>query len=264
VTDTGTAGLSCEGLVKRFGGVTAVAGVTLALPTTGLFGLCGPNGAGKSTLFDLWAGAARPDGGRVLLGGRDVTADGATSRARAGLARTWQAVRLLEDRTVLDNVAIGCAERPGRSLFAAMFRGSLGRARTRARAALDALDLGGWAARDAGSLTLEGQRMVELARAVATEPVVILADEPASGLSRGQRGALAEFLVELSRTRTMLVVEHDIDLLERISGTLYAMIDGGLAYSGDIAGFRTSAVRSVLRGVSAAEPAQPTSEGREE
>ncbi|HEX3592608.1 MAG TPA: ATP-binding cassette domain-containing protein [Pseudonocardiaceae bacterium] len=247
----GTPCLVGEHLTRRFGGLTAVDDVSLSLPATGLFGLCGPNGAGKSTLFNLLAGADRADTGRVVLNGVDVTADGATVRARAGVTRTWQGVRLLEDRSVLDNVAIGYPGEVGRSMFAALFRGSLRTARERARAVLDELDLGGLVGRQVGALTLEGQRMVELARAVVTDPVVILADEPASGLSRGQRLALADFLVELAETRAMVVVEHDIDLLERISTRLYAMVDGRLAYEGDVPGFLSSAVRSSLRGLAA-------------
>ncbi|HEX5402676.1 MAG TPA: ATP-binding cassette domain-containing protein [Pseudonocardiaceae bacterium] len=240
--------LRCTNLTKRFGGVTAVDDVSLTLPATGLYGLCGPNGAGKSTLFNLLAGADRADSGRVEVNGVDMTSAGATARARAGIARTWQGVRLLADRSVLDNVAVGCAEHIGQSMVATIFRGSLRTAREQARAALDDLDLGHLVGRQVGTLTLANQRMVELARAVVTEPFVILADEPASGLSRDQRLALADFLTELATTRTMLVVEHDIDMLERISTRLYAMIDGRLAFEGDIAGFLVSTVRSSLRG----------------
>jgi branched-chain amino acid transport system ATP-binding protein len=248
---TAPARLRCEGLSKRFGGVVAVDDVSLELPANGLFGLCGPNGAGKSTLFNLLAGATRADTGRVIINGVDMTGTSATTRARSGVARTWQGVRLLEDRSVLDNVAVGWAKNISQSLFTSMFRGSLGPARDRAQAALDELRLGHWAGRTAGSLTLEGQRMVELARAVVTEPLVILADEPASGLSSTQRHALADFLVGIAATRTVLVVEHDIDLLERISTKLHAMIDGRLAFEGDVPTFQASAVRSLLRGTSA-------------
>jgi branched-chain amino acid transport system ATP-binding protein len=253
--------LKCEHLTRRFGGVTAVDDVSLTLPATGLYGLCGPNGAGKSTLFNLVAGADRADDGTVELNGRDLTGTNATTRARAGITRTWQGVRLLEDRSVLDNVAIGYARHVGQSMVAAVFRGSLRTAREKARAALDDLDLAGLIGRPVGALTLEGQRMVELARAVVTEPTVILADEPASGLSRGQRLALADFLVELARTRTMLVVEHDIEMLERISTKLYAMIDGHLAFEGDITEFLASPVRLSLRGTSAETDHVATNKG---
>ncbi|HEX5116999.1 MAG TPA: ATP-binding cassette domain-containing protein [Pseudonocardiaceae bacterium] len=252
MSDQETPSLRCEHLTKHFGGVTAVDDVSLSLPRTGLYGLCGPNGAGKSTLFNLLAGAAHADSGRVELGGVDMTGASATARARAGVTRTWQAVQLLEDRSVLDNVAIGYARNIGQSMISSIFRGSLRTAREKARAALDDLNLGGLIGRPVGALTLEGQRMVELARAVVTEPFVVLADEPASGLSRGQRLALADFLVELAKTRTMLVVEHDIEMLERISTKLYAMMDGRLAYEGDVTGFRASPVRSALRGTPAA------------
>src|SRR5438128_454664 len=106
--------LSCADLTKRFGGVTAVDGVSLTLPDTGVYGLCGPNGAGKSTLFNLLAGATHADNGSVRLGERDLTGTNATVRARAGIARTWQDVRLLPDRSVVDNVAVGCAGNAGR------------------------------------------------------------------------------------------------------------------------------------------------------
>lgn len=248
MTDDNSPTLACTGLTKRFGGVLAVDDVSLSLPATGLYGLCGPNGAGKSTLFNLLAGSSRADGGQVLIQGRDLTSASAMARARMGVARTWQGVRVLEDRSVLDNVAIGCSGGVGRSVITAIFRGSLTPSRERAMAALEELRLDQWAGRPAGSLTLAGQRMVELARAVVTEPVVILADEPASGLSRDQRLALADFLVEIAKTRTVLVVEHDIELLERISTTLYAMIDGHLAFEGDAAAFAASEVRSLLRG----------------
>jgi branched-chain amino acid transport system permease protein len=253
VTDSSTPTLACSGLTKRFGGVVAVDAVSLSLPAAGLYGLCGPNGAGKSTLFNLLAGSSRADSGQVMLGGRDLTASPAMTRARLGVARTWQSVRVLEDRTVLDNVAIGCAGNVGQSVVASIFRGSLKPARERAMAALEELRLAGWAHRLAGSLTLEGQRMIELARAVVTEPVVILADEPASGLSQRQRRALADFLAEIAQTRTVLVVEHDIELLERISTKLYAMIDGRLAFEGDQAAFAASEVRSLLRGTLTAD-----------
>lgn len=251
--------LACSGLTKRFGGVVGVDAVSLSLPATGLYGLCGPNGAGKSTLFNLLAGSSRADAGQVMLRGKDVTASPAMTRARLGVARTWQNVRVLEDRTVLDNVAIGCSGKIGQSMLGSIFRGSLTPARERARAALDEFRLAGWAQRLAGSLTLEGQRMVELARAAVTEPLVILADEPASGLSRSQRLALADFLAEIAKSRTVLVVEHDIELLERISNKLYAMIDGRLAFEGDTAAFAASEVRSLLRGTLA--PAVPPRPG---
>lgn len=247
--NSGVSCLECTGLTKQFGGVTAVDDVSLALPSTGLYGLCGPNGAGKSTLFNLLAGALSADRGRVMINGTDLTAANATARARAGVARTWQGVRVLTDRSVLDNVALGYPGDAGQSMLMSLFRGSLRPARERAAAVLNDLGLGAWSDRLAGSLTLEGQRMVELARAVVRDPVVILADEPASGLSKSQRGRLADFLSEIAATRTLLVVEHDIEMLERISTRLYAMVDGRLAFAGDIASFRSSTIRAMLRGV---------------
>jgi len=129
--------LSIRNLSKTYAnGVEALRDVSLEIPR-GMFGLLGPNGAGKSTLFNLLAGADQADKGRVELIGVDMTGVGATTRARAGVTRTWQGVRLLEDRSVLDNVAVGYAEHIGQSMVSAIFRGSLRTARVKARAALD-------------------------------------------------------------------------------------------------------------------------------
>jgi ABC-type branched-subunit amino acid transport system ATPase component len=245
--------LHARDLTKRFGGVTAVREVTLELPRAGVFGLCGLNGAGKSTLFNLLAGALRADGGSVWFEGKDVTALQASRRARLGVARTWQLVHLAGQRTVLDNVAVACLPSPGQPMSLAPFRTQLREARERARLVLE--DLGLWHThhRLAGTLTLEGQRLTELARAVAGDPKVLLADEPASGLSGRQRSALADTLVHLGETRTVMLVEHDLDMLERISQYLWAMLDGGIAFAGRPDEFEGTHAHAALRGIQAAE-----------
>lgn len=241
--------LRCEGLSKRFGGITAVREVSISIPARGIYGLCGPNGAGKSTLFNVLAGALRPDAGEVWLGGERVTQRSATYRARRGIARTWQAVRLVEDRTALDNVAAVCLRSPGQSLWGAIARTGWASARARARAVLEQLELVSYARRHAGELTLEGQRMVEVARAVAQDPVVLLADEPASGLSAAQRRVLAELLRRVAESRPLLVVEHDLDMLEQISDRIYAMVGGALVFEGGRGEFAASEVGRALRGL---------------
>lgn len=244
--------LQAKDLTKRFGGVTAVREVTLALPHVGVYGLCGLNGAGKSTLFNLLAGALRADSGTIWFEGKDVTSSPASKRARLGLARTWQMVHLAGQRTVLDNVAVACLPSPAQSMFLAPFRTQLKEARERARLVLD--DLGLWHMHKlmAGTLTLEGQRLTELARAVAGNPKVLLADEPASGLSGKQRTALSETLVHLGETRTVMLVEHDLDMLERISQYLWAMLDGGIAFAGRPDEFAGTQAHAALRGIQAA------------
>lgn len=241
--------LGCTGLSKRFGGVLAVDDVTLEVPSTGVFGLCGFNGAGKSTLFDLLAGAVKADAGQVVLADEDVTGLNSSRRARRGLARTWQLVRLAGGRSVLDNVAAGAIARPGQSILGALVRPQLLAARARADRVL--ADLGLTHLRDqlAGNLTLEGQRLTELARALAGDPRVILADEPASGLSGTQRQVLADVLGHLGSTRAVVLVEHDLELLTGIADHVWTMVSGRLAYSGDVAGFTASEVYASLRGI---------------
>jgi ABC-type branched-subunit amino acid transport system ATPase component len=241
--------LACDGVTKSYGGVRAVDSVTIEVPRQGLFGLCGFNGAGKSTLFNLLAGSVRADAGTVRIDGRDATGWPAMRRARFGVARTWQTVRLAHGRTALDNVAAACLRDPGQWMPAALWRAQAAPARERAWAALDSLGIAHLGQQLVDGLTLESQRLTELARALASEPKVLLADEPASGLSAAQRSVLAEALTTISADRAVVVVEHDLDMLTSISGHMWAMVEGRLAYSGDVETFRSSPVYAGLRGV---------------
>jgi ABC-type branched-subunit amino acid transport system ATPase component len=241
--------LACEGVTKSYGGVLAVDSVTLEIPRRGLFGLCGFNGAGKSTLFNLLAGSVRADAGSVRIDGRDATGWSAMRRARSGVARTWQTVRLAHGRTALDNVAAACLRDPGQSVLGTLWRPQAAPARERAWAAMESLGIGHLAALLVDGLTLEAQRLTELARALASEPKILLADEPASGLSAAQRSVLAEALTAISADRAVVVVEHDLDMLTSISAHMWAMVEGHLAYSGDVEAFRATPVYAGLRGI---------------
>lgn len=241
--------LACDGVTKSYGGVRAVDSVSLEVPRLGLFGLCGFNGAGKSTLFNLLAGSVRADSGGVRIDGEDATRWSAMRRARSGVARTWQTVRLAHGRTALDNVAAACLRDPGQWMLGSLWRPQAGPARERAWAALERLGIGHLGTRTVDGLTLEAQRLTELARALVSEPKVLLADEPASGLSAVQRTVLAEALTTISADRAVVVVEHDLDMLISISGHMWAMADGRLAYSGDVEAFRSSPVYAGLRGM---------------
>lgn len=245
----GTAVLACYDVTKSYGGVLAVDAVSLEVPSRGLFGLCGFNGAGKSTLFNLLAGSVRADSGSVRIDGRDATGWPATRRARSGVSRTWQTVRLAPGRTALDNVAAACLRDPGQWMLGSLWRPQAAPARERAWAALETLGLGHLGTRPVDGLTLEAQRLTELARALVSEPTVLLADEPASGLSAAQRTVLAEALTTISRDRAVVVVEHDLDMLTSISGHMWAMVEGRLAYSGDVEAFRATPVYAGLRGI---------------
>jgi ABC-type branched-subunit amino acid transport system ATPase component len=245
----GDAVLACYDVTKSYGGVRAVDSVSIEVPRQGLFGLCGFNGAGKSTLFNLLAGSVRADSGSVRIDGKDATGWSAMRRARFGVARTWQTVRLAHGRTALDNVAAACLRDPGQWILGSLWRPQAAPARERAWAALEQLGIGHLGTRQVDGLTLEAQRLTELARALVSEPKVLLADEPASGLSATQRTVLAEALTAISQDRAVVVVEHDLDMLTSISGHMWAMVEGRLAYSGDVETFRGSPVYAGLRGI---------------
>jgi ABC-type branched-subunit amino acid transport system ATPase component len=245
----GEAVLACFDVTKSYGGVRAVDSVSIEVPRQGLFGLCGFNGAGKSTLFNLLAGSVRADSGSVRIDGKDATGWSAMRRARFGVARTWQTVRLAHGRTAVDNVAAACLANPGQWILGSLWRPQAAPARERAWAALEQLGIGHLGTRQVDGLTLEAQRLTELARALVSEPKVLLADEPASGLSATQRTVLADALTAISQDRAVVVVEHDLDMLTSISGHMWAMVEGRLAYSGDVEAFRASPVYAGLRGI---------------
>ena len=241
--------LACTDITKSYGGVRAVDLVSIEVARQGLFGLCGFNGAGKSTLFNVLAGSARADSGTVRIAGQDATGWSAMRRARSGVARTWQTVRLAHGRTAADNVAAACLHNPRQWVIGSIWHAQAAEARDQARAALDRLGIAHLADQLVDGMTLEAQRLTELARAIVSEPAVLLADEPASGLSAAQRSVLAEALTTISAERAVVVVEHDLDLLTSISQHMWAMVEGRVAYSGDVASFRSSPVFASLRGI---------------
>jgi ABC-type branched-subunit amino acid transport system ATPase component len=248
-TRAGQSVLACSDVIKSYGGVRAVDSVSLEVPRAGLFGLCGLNGAGKSTLFNVLAGSARVDSGTVSIDGYDATGWSAMRRARSGVARTWQTVRLAHGRSAVDNVAVACLSNPRQWVLGSLGRPQAAAARERAWSALDRLGIGHAGDQLVDGMTLETQRLTELARALVSDPTVLLADEPASGLSAAQRTVLAEALTTISADRAVVVVEHDLDLLTSISTHMWAMVEGRLAYSGDVPGFRSSPVFADLRGI---------------
>lgn len=192
--------LEAEGVGVRFGGVRALDGVGLRLAPGEVCGLIGPNGAGKTTFFDVVSGIRRPDAGRVLLDGVEVTRRSPVWRARHGLRRTFQRQQLFGQLTVADNLLVAQEWRRG------------GADRERAGELLDACGLGPLSAAYAGTLPVGRARMVELARAAADRPRVLLLDEPASGMTAEERELLAAVVRRLA-TRdgcAVLLVEHNV------------------------------------------------------
>jgi branched-chain amino acid transport system permease protein len=242
--------LECAGIDQDYGGLQVLDKVTLALPARGIFGLCGPNGAGKSTLLGVIGGSISASGGRVLLGGADVTRMAPQQRFHLGVSRTFQAVHLIHGRSVLDNVAVSClgAHRPG--IAAGIVRSRLAEARDKAAEALDYLGMGALSGQEVSGLTLESQRMVEFARAIAPKPRLLLLDEPTSGLSEPQRDRLKEVLRTVGEMTCVLLVEHDLSLVAQISEKIYVLATGGLVFEGTPDEFRQSeVVNSLLVGL---------------
>jgi len=243
--------LEVRGVAKEYGGLVVLRDIDLTLPERGIFGLCGPNGAGKSTLLGIVGGSIRPSAGTVILAGEDITALPAAERFDRGVSRTFQAVRLIRGRTVLDNVAVACLRSQRSSLLRGIVISRLPRARADAMEALEYLGLGELAHREVGSLTLETQRMVELARAMASRPSLLLLDEPASGLSEIQRERLRELLRAIGEVTCVLLVEHDLDLIAAIAERILVLESGALVFTGTGEEFRSSElVNSLLIGAS--------------
>ncbi|MFD0691344.1 ABC transporter ATP-binding protein [Actinomadura fibrosa] len=206
--------IEIEDVSVRFGGVHALSDVGLAVAEGQTCGVIGPNGAGKTTLFDVVTGLRRPSSGTVRLDGEDVTSAGAVRRARMGLRRTFQRPQVFGRLTVLENVLAAVEWRGGGGGLAADLVGWRGRRRLererreRAMAVLDRCGIGALAGAYAADLPIGRRRMVELARAVADEPRVLLLDEPTSGLDAEQAALFAAVVAGLDAT--VLLVEHDV------------------------------------------------------
>jgi branched-chain amino acid transport system ATP-binding protein len=241
-----TALLEVRSVFKEYGGLSVLADITLALPERGLFALCGPNGAGKTTLLNVIGGSVPPTSGQVILNGADITKRPPNERFYQGVSRTFQAVHLIKGRTVLDNVAVACLASHTSSIITRIGRSRLDAAREKAARALADLGMAHLAGREVSSLTLETQRMVELARALASSPRLLLLDEPASGLSEDQRQRLAALLAVLADRTCVLLVEHDLALVAQVSERIFVLSGGHLVFDGGPADFRSSPVVNSL------------------
>ena len=219
--------LAVEALTKRFGGLVAVDAVSFEVRAGEIVALIGPNGAGKSTLFDLVSGVAEPTGGAVRFRGEAVQGRGQRRIAEMGLGRTFQHVRLLPEMTVVENAALGAHLRARAGLVRAALR--LDRAEERrllAEAArqVERVGLGAHLHDRAGTLALGQQRLLEIARALCGDPLLLLLDEPGAGLRHLEKRALADLLRALSAGGTsILLVEHDVDLVMEVADRVVVM-----------------------------------------
>ena len=235
-----TATLEARGLTRRFGGLVAVADVSLSLTPGQAHAVIGPNGAGKSTLINLLSGALSPHEGTIHLNGADITALPDWRRARAGIGRGFQRTHLFPSLTVLENVRLAAqgAVRGWRLLDGARADPAT---LAHAHAALEQVGLTAQAAGLAGALSHGQARLLEIALALAARPTVLLLDEPLAGLGFEETAPVVGLLRRLAAHRTMLLVEHDMDVVFAVARQVTVMVDGRVLASGTPATIRASA-----------------------
>lgn len=229
--------LEVVGVDKSFGGVHALRDVGFDIYRGEVLGVIGPNGSGKTSLVNCISGIYTPDSGRVMLAGTDLAGQTPSAIARLGIARTFQTVRLVDDMSVLDNVAAARAVAEGVSLGTAVLAGwkthQLHAARGTAMRLLREMDLLDVADKPCGALAYGLKRRVEIARALATDPLLILLDEPAAGLNETEQRELADRLEQLaSRGVTLVIVEHNIPFLSALATRLICLENGELIATG--------------------------------
>ncbi len=240
----GDAPLVVRDVTKRFGGLTAVDAVNFTLERGSLTSLIGPNGAGKTTLFNAICGVGKLSAGNVSIAGHDVTGWQPHRIAALGVGRTFQNARLFDEMTVLENVVAGLIRSERTSFGADLLalpasRRSQRETTDRARATLARLGLESIAGMDARDLPFGERRRVELARAIAADPWMLLVDEPAAGLNARERATLAEDLLALrERGMTLLLIEHDMKLVMSISDRVMVLKFGVQIADGDAASVR--------------------------
>ena len=207
--------LSVENVTRRFGGIVALADVSLDAEAGEIVGLIGPNGAGKTTVFNVITRLYRPQSGDVVFAGSSLLRIRPHRIVRRGIARTFQNVELFRTMSVLDNVMVGTQSH---------FRGG----RRRAVDALEYVGLGGFAHRTAGELPFGTQKRVELARALASHPRLLLLDEPAGGLNHEEVEELGEFIRRIRHDfeLTILIVEHHMNLVMGVSDRVHVLSFG--------------------------------------
>jgi branched-chain amino acid transport system ATP-binding protein len=224
--------LALKGVTRRFGGLVAVDGIDLEVAEGGVTAVIGPNGAGKTTLFSLISGFQTPNAGRILFAGEDITGQPPEAIARAGLVRTFQLVQLFQNLSVLENVQVGRHLHTEGGVFAALLRNRRTRraereTEARSRELLSFVGLDAAADAEASALAYGQQRLLEIARALAARPRLLLLDEPAAGLSADESGRLAAAIRSIAeRGTTVLLIEHDMKLVMNAADTI-AVLDFG-------------------------------------
>jgi branched-chain amino acid transport system ATP-binding protein len=232
MADRAPAALRAEGLQKRFGGLVAVSDVSLKVHAGEIHAVIGPNGAGKSTLINLLSGDLTPSAGEILLEGRDITRLAPDRRARAGLGRSYQKTTIFPQFSAQENVRLAAQAHAASPLK--MF-GNVTSDKLVNRHTTDALEQAGLASRArmiATHLSHGEQRQLEIAMVLATQPRIILLDEPLAGMGQSEARKVVDLIASLKKGRAVLVVEHDMDAVFELADRLTVMADGRVIASG--------------------------------
>ncbi len=230
--------IQARDVVKAFGGVRAVDGMSIALARGELLGLIGPNGAGKTTLFNLLAGSLRPTSGSILIGGADMTAAGPEARIASGVGRTFQIPRPFAEMTVLENVLTGGQRQSGERAWLNIVRPGRVAAEERAavekaRALLDFVTLSRLEDEPARVLSGGQRKLLELARILMADPDTILLDEPAAGVNPTLLELIIDRVLELNaRGTSILLIEHNMEMVARLCSRVVVMAGGAYLTEG--------------------------------
>jgi len=225
--------LAASAVTRRFGGLTAVNGVSLALQRGQVHAVIGTNGAGKSTLINILSGELAPSSGQVMLGGRDITAWRQPDRARAGLGRSYQRSTIFPELSVFENCRLAAQARRQRFWHWWRSASECRHSADLARHALERTGLADDAAREAGLLPHGRKRQLEIAMCLAGEPQVLLLDEPLAGMGPEETDRILELLEALKPGHAILLVEHDMDAVFRVAETITVMVNGAAIASGN-------------------------------
>jgi branched-chain amino acid transport system ATP-binding protein len=227
--------LETRGLVKRFGGFVATNDVSLSVEAGARHALIGPNGAGKTTLINLISGVLKPTAGAILIDGADVTAEPVHARVRRGLSRTFQINQLFPDLTPLETVGLSISERLNKGWNFHRRIGTSFSVVDEAADLLERLKLGDVMTRRTALLPYGKQRVLEIALALASRPRLLLLDEPAAGVPEGERHEILEIVASLPRDVTVLLIEHDMDLVFAFAERISVLVQGALFVEGPAA-----------------------------
>jgi branched-chain amino acid transport system ATP-binding protein len=225
--------LETRGLTKEFRGFVAVKNVNLQVRRSTIHALIGPNGAGKTTCFNLLTHFLTPTAGRILFNGRDITGSRPADIARLGLVRSFQISAVFPHLTVLENVRLALQRRRGHSFDFWRSERMLDEMNGRARELIDAVGLGASTATPAVELSYGGKRALEIATTLALDPQMMLLDEPTAGMAHEDVGRISALIRRVAANRTVLMVEHNLSVVEHLSDTITVLARGEVLAEGD-------------------------------